>query len=106
VMIERLPSPETYAVASERIRCLCALFDASVTSNARTVKRNNLPHIKGADLSKHLISFGCNAWDLVCDKPVRRTELANAARNLGFWVQIEADHVHLQSLAPGPGAVY
>ena len=103
-MIQRLPIPESYAVACERVRCLCALFDASVTSGVRTKTRNAA--VGGADFSKHQITYGGMGWDLVCDRPVRRTDLANAARTLGFLVQVEGDHVHLQALHPGPGAVY
>jgi len=103
-MVQRLPIPESYAVAGERVRCLCALFDASVTSHVRTKKRNAA--VGGADLSKHQITYGGMAWDLVCDRPVRRNDMANAARTLGFCVQVEGDHVHLQALAPSPGAVF
>lgn len=103
-LTERLPPPETYAVACERIRCLCALYSASETSGGRT-RAHNLA-VGGDPLSKHQLAYGCCGWDLVPDKPVRRTELANAARVLGFFVQVEGDHVHLQSIAPGPGSVF
>ena len=106
MMGDRLPQPETYGVACERIRCLCALYSASVTSNARTVKRNNLPHIKGSEISKHLIDFGCNAWDLVPDRLTDLNRLGDSARILGFYVTVKRDHVHTQSLPPGPDSAY
>jgi hypothetical protein len=105
-MKNQLPLPETYGVACERIRCLCALYDASVTSNLRTELRNSLPRIKGSPNSKHQISFGGCGWDLVPDQWTERRPMAQAARKLGFKVQVEDDHVHLQSLPPTEGSVF
>ena len=96
----RLPLPESYAVAGERIRCLCALYHASVTSHCRTRQRNE--RVGGSINSKHQTCFGYMAWDLVPDQWTERRELANAARVLGFRVQVESDHVHVQALPPGP----
>ena len=99
-MVQRLPPPESYAVAGERVRCLCALYNASITSNGRTIKRN--AQVGGDEFSKHLIAFGCAAWDLVPDRMADMPRVADAARTLGFWVKVEGDHVHVQALAPGP----
>lgn len=103
-MSQRLPPPESYAVGCERVRCLCALFDCSCSSNVRTELHN--VQVGGAPLSKHQIKYGGSGWDLVPDRMDERRKVANAARTLGFWVQVEPDHVHCQSLAPGAGAPY
>jgi hypothetical protein len=103
-MVQRLPPPESYAVAGERIRCLCALYNASVTSHGRTIKRN--AQIGGDSESKHQIHFGLSGWDLVADRIADAPRLADSARTLGFWVLVEDDHVHVQSLAPGPDSHY
>ena len=103
-MTDRLPLPDSYACASERIRCLCALYEASETSGARTRKRNE--KVGGNINSKHQIMFGCMAWDLVPDDPRRNRSLGMAARTLGFKAEVESDHVHLQALPPGPGTIY
>ena len=100
---DRLPLPESYAVACERVRCLCALYRASVTSSCRTRQRNQ--RVGGSINSKHQPMFGFMAWDLVPDQWTERRELANAARMLGFRVEVESDHVHLQALPPGPGSL-
>ena len=98
-MVERLPAPETYGVACERIRCICALHSCSVTSNARTHRRNN--RVGGRSQSKHQIPWGCCGWDLVPDDMSEMPEVAATARVFGFWCKVESDHVHLQSIAPG-----
>lgn len=103
-MVQRLPPPESYAVAGERVRCLCALYNASITSNGRTIKRN--AQVGGDEFSKHQIHFGLNAWDLVPDRLADIPRLADAARTLGFWEKVKEDHVHLQSLPPGPDSHY
>jgi hypothetical protein len=90
-----LPRP-TFLEASERIRCLCALYSASVTSGARTAKRN--ADVGGSDTSKHQLEYGALGWDLVPDEPGDAGPLTQAARILGFKVQPEGDHVHLQAL--------
>lgn len=100
-MIERLPPPENHWVAVERIRCLQALYQASVTSGGRTEVRNAA--VGGHPYSKHQICYGCNAWDLVPNDLAKMPELGQAARLLGFWAEVEADHVHCQSLPAGPG---
>lgn len=99
VMTDRLPPPETYGVACERIRCLAALHNCSVTSNARTEARNR--KVGGRAASKHLIEWGCCGWDLVPDDRAEVVYLVTHARLFGFWVKVEEDHVHLQSIEPG-----
>lgn len=95
-----LPPPVTFAEAGERVRCLCAIFNASETSGGRTVARNAA--VNGAKTSKHLISRGCLGWDLVPDDPANKTYLADCAKLLGFYVEVEDNHVHLQSVPPDP----
>ena len=97
--MSKLPPPENYAVACERIRCLCALHDCSITSNARTEIRNR--RVGGRSASKHLIEWGCCGWDLVPDNRDEVIYLVENARRFGFWLKVEEDHVHLQSIEPG-----
>jgi len=99
--MEKLPPPESYAVAGERIRCLCALHRASVTSHVRTKARNAA--VGGAELSKHQLEYGAMAWDLVPDHQPDMLDLVRNARVLGFWALNEGDHAHLQALAPSGG---
>lgn len=99
-MINRLPPPETFAVGAERVRCLCALYNASQSSGPRTTLRN--AQVGGHENSKHQISWGGVGWDLVPDRLADMPRLSQAARLLGFWVEVEEDHVHLQSIRPGP----
>lgn len=100
--MNRLPPPENYWIACERVRCLEALFDASVTSAGRTTEHNL--GVGGHEWSKHQVCYGCNGWDLEPDDPSLRDDLADAASRLGFWVEPEEDHVHLQALPPGRGS--
>lgn len=97
----RLPAPDSYACFQERVRCLQALFLASVTGGGRTVSRNT--HVKGADLSKHLIEFGCMGADLAPDDPKKLQALHDAAEVVGLWAEVEANKgiVHVQGVAPG-----
>lgn len=97
-MAERLPPPDSYACFHERIRCLCALHSASVTSPIRTQGRNAA--VGGHVASKHQISRGGWAADLVPDDPAVMESLAEDARTLGLWALVESDHVHTQGLAP------
>ena len=98
-MSERLPPPENYAVAGERIRCLQALHSASVTSNGRGEARN--ARVGGHENSKHLILWGCNAWDLSPEKAGDVVKLAADARLFGFWVKTYDTYIHAQSISPG-----
>lgn len=74
---------------------LCALYSCSVTSGPRTTRRNT--SVGGAGQSRHLLSMGGLAADLVPDENTieRRAEIATAARALGLWTLDEGDHLHV-----------
>lgn len=99
----RLTPPESYACFCERVRCLQALFDASVTGGGRTFKRNAA--VGGMALSKHQIEFGCMAVDMAVDDGALSdlVELHNAAERIGMWAEVNAAKqiVHIQGVAPG-----
>lgn len=107
--MNNLPPPVHYFEFIERIRCLCALHDASVTSGPRTVYRNR--HVGGHVQSRHLVSRGGMATDLVLDdmSDAARSALVDDAIALGLLPLDEADHVHIQGSRPGttnPGDPY
>lgn len=95
--MNELPAPENAWVAFERVRCPCALHGASMTSGSRTADRNAA--VGGAPKSRHLISLGGLAWDLVPDDatPAKMIALAADAKMLGFWTLVEVDHVHIDA---------
>lgn len=97
-----LPAPESYAVFCERVRCLCALHSASVTSGIRSEGRN--ARVGGSPASKHRLEAGGWAADLALDSQgdtEASQRLVDDARRLGLWAVDEGDHVHLQGIAPG-----
>lgn len=99
-MADELPRPASFAEFLERVRCLCALYHASMTSCARTDTRN--ARVGGNAASKHRLAMGAWAADLVCDAPELTGILADSARALGLVVEIESDHVHVQGIPAGP----
>lgn len=93
-MADELPRLTSFVEIAVTVRNLCAIFHASVTSNARTRKRNAA--VGGVDDSYHLLERGALGWDLVPDNPADQEPLAAAARRCGLKALVEGDHVHLQ----------
>lgn len=91
-----LKPPDTYAEFMERVRCLCAWYNGSVTSGIRSTKRNK--KVGGVDKSYHRLERGGMAVDIVLDSMnvANRTEFVVASRCLGFRALDEGDHIHLQ----------
>jgi hypothetical protein len=100
-MVPSLPPPDSMAEFIERIRCLCVLLRCSMTSGMRTSDRNTM--VGGARRSKHLVSFGGLAVDLVPDddSTETRTSVVTMAKQFGLWAVDEMDHVHIQGKEPG-----
>jgi len=88
-----LPRPEGFEFF-ERIRCLCALYSASVTSWGRTDARNKM--VGGGEASYHRIRRGMLAVDLVLDDMTQSKLLVEAGRKLGLDMIDEGDHVHAE----------
>ena len=100
-MADELPPPRDLGELLERVRALCAIHHCSVTSGARTEKRNAA--VGGHPKSWHRLERGALGVDVVPDTrtPAKRAEVARAARRLGLHAVVESDHVHLQPVAPG-----
>ena len=94
-----LPAPITLVEFAERIRCVCALYDCTVTSWCRTEDRNAA--VGGADASKHRLATGSLAVDLVLDDASVKSEMLEGVKRLGMRWLDEGDHIHVQALPPG-----
>ncbi len=93
-MNNSLPSPRSAAEFLERVRCLAALFDCSVTSSLRTDARN--AKVGGSPTSWHRIARGGLGADLVPDVFARLEEVCAAGRRLGLDMVNEGDHAHAE----------
>jgi hypothetical protein len=92
-----LPAPTNLSEFTERVRCLCAIHRASVTSWGRTNSRN--AQVGGTSRSWHRLERGMMAVDVVLDlqqHPGQRRDLVSHARLLGFDAIDEGDHIHLE----------
>ncbi len=79
----------------------------SETSGRRTPGRNSDPVVDGLPTSKHLLGMGKDftarpILEGIAEQQYYGRVAAYAREKLGLWVEIEADHVHVQGLPPGP----
>jgi hypothetical protein len=97
----RLSPPTGIAEFMERVRCLCAIYDGSITSWGRTEARNR--QVGGARTSKHQWKYGGMAVDVILTsmETDNRADFVRDARSVGLWVLDETDHIHVQGMAPG-----
>ena len=95
-MPNHLPPPTTYAEFKERMRCLRALHNGSVTSEGRSQTRNE--SVGGVPTSYHLTARGGLAEDVVLDRMTEpaKTAFIRDAMCLGIRALDEGDHVHTQ----------
>lgn len=99
-----LPPPRCIHEFVDRVLSLCALFDCSVTSWARTERHNE--YVRGKMTSKHRIAVGAMGADLLPDDMSTKPALVLAARRLGLSVLDEGDHVHVQGIPPNPSPTH
>jgi len=78
-----------------KVSALAAAYPLSVTSWYRSVKRNNMPHIRGAKNSLHLVGL---AVDVVLDDRKQAKVFIGMAKRLKLWTLNEGDHIHVQEI--------
>jgi hypothetical protein len=97
----QLPPPASLCEFIQRVLCLCAIHDASVSSWVRSEGHNT--YVGGSPNSAHRISRGAFAADVVLDMhgdPEKISNLCQDAKKLGLRYLDEIDHIHLQGVAP------
>jgi hypothetical protein len=100
-MSNQLPPPASLCEFTQRLLCLCALHDASVSSWARSEGHNT--YVGGAATSAHRLGRGAWGADVVLDRmgdPECVSAFCRDAKKLGLRYLDETDHIHLQGLPP------